>query len=93
MPMYNRVLIACGEERLLRTSRRRSFSTSGSKGGCMERPGWTRRSVKGALERPMLMVASRRVSDMRSGLSPEPVLNVLTKRETRMGSVTGGAMS
>jgi len=93
MPVYNKVLIACGEERLLRMSRRRSFSTSGSKEGHRERPGQTKRSVKGALERPTLIVASQRASDMRLGLSPAPVFNVLTKRETRMGSVTGRAMS
>ena len=59
----------------------------------MERLGWTKRLVKGALERPTLMVASWRASDIRSGSSPTPVLNVLTKRETRTGSVTGRAMS
>ena len=69
MPVYNKVLIACGEERLSRTSRRQSFLTLGSKGGRMEWPGWIKRSVKGALDRPTVMAVSRRVSDIRLGLS------------------------
>ena len=59
----------------------------------MERPGWTKRSVKGALERPTLMVASWRASDIRPGSPAAPTFSILTKHKTRMGSVTGGAMS
>jgi len=86
-------LIAFGEERLSRTSRRRSFLTSQSKGGHMEWLGWIKRSVKGVLDRPTVMAMSRRVSNMRLGLSLAVLFSTAVIHLVRTSSVIGGAMS